>query len=195
MVHLPRPSRASIGHELEKFRTILCGPIFNALAMSYEPKWYVYKTYSRNHLLMRHSGNDPKVPKLADGSRDLDLAWSHVQTWGELEKLSSTGKAKAIGVANYSVPYMKQLLKSAKTVPAVNQIENHPYLPQQDIVDLCKENNIHITAYSPLGSSNSPLLQEPEVKSVAQRKGVSVATILLSYHGISPESFDRPWQY
>ncbi|THY90535.1 Aldo/keto reductase [Aureobasidium pullulans] len=104
---------------------------------------------------MNPKGNDPKFPKHPDGSRDLDTTWSYTQTWKEMEKLLATGKTKAIGVANFSVPFLEELMKEAKVTPAANQIENHPYLPQQEIVDYCKEKGILITAYSPLGSTGS----------------------------------------
>jgi len=99
-----------------------------------------------------------------------------------MEKLVATGKVKAIGVCNYSVPFLKQLLAEATIVPAVNQIENHPSLPQQEVVDFCKEKGIHITAYSPLGSTGGPLMTEPVILEVAKTHSVSPATILLSYH-------------
>jgi glycerol 2-dehydrogenase (NADP+) len=102
-----------------------------------------------------------------------------------MEKLLSTGKVKAIGVANYSVKFLEELLPQATVVPAVNQIENHPSLPQQEIVDFCKEKGIHITAYSPLGSTGSPMFKEPKILEVAEKKGVTPASILLSYHGMS----------
>lgn len=130
---------------------------------------------------MNPKGNDPLIPKLPDGSRDLDKAWSYVQTWAELEKIVATGKTKAIGVSNFSVIYLQELLKSAKIVPAVNQIENHPLLPQQDIVDFCKEKGILVQAYSPLGSTDSPLWTEADVKKVADSKGVSLGCVLISY--------------
>jgi glycerol 2-dehydrogenase (NADP+) len=76
-----------------------------------------------------------------------------------MEKLMATGKVKAIGVCNYSVPFLKELLAQATIVPAVNQIENHPSLPQQEVVDFCKEKDIHITAYSPLGSTGGPMMK------------------------------------
>jgi len=131
---------------------------------------------------MNPKGNDPKFPKLPDGSRDLDKTWSHIQTWLEMEKLMKTGKVKAIGVANYSVQYLKELLPKATIVPAVNQVENHPSLPQQEIVDYCKEKGIHVTAYSPLGSSGSPMLKSEAVVEVAKKRNVTPAAILLSYH-------------
>jgi diketogulonate reductase-like aldo/keto reductase len=70
-------------------------------------------------------------------------------------------------------------------VPAVNQIENHPLLPQQEIVDYCKEKGIHVTAYSPFGSTGGPLMTADAILEVAKKKGVSAATILLSWHSTS----------
>ena len=99
-----------------------------------------------------------------------------------MEKLLATGKVKAIGVANYSVKYLEELLPSATIVPAVNQIENHPSLPQQDIVDFCKSKGIIITAYSPLGSTGAPMMTEGPIVEVAKKRGVTPACVLLSYH-------------
>ena len=99
-----------------------------------------------------------------------------------MEKLVATGKVKAIGVANYSKHYLELLLPHAKIVPAVNQIENHPSLPQQEVVDFCHEKGIHVTAYSPLGSTGAALMKEPAVIEVAEKKGVTPAAVLLSYH-------------
>jgi diketogulonate reductase-like aldo/keto reductase len=74
------------------------------------------------------------------------------------------------------------LLPQCKIVPAVNQIENHPSLPQQEIVDLCKEKGIHIMAYSPFGSTGGPLFKAEPVTKLAEQHGVSPSTVLLSYH-------------
>lgn len=84
----------------------------------------------------------------------------------------------------YSKKYLEQLLPTATVIPAVNQIENHPSLPQQEIVDFCKANGIHVMAYSPLGSTGSPLMGAEPVVKIAEKKGVSPGTVLLSYHGM-----------
>jgi len=131
---------------------------------------------------MNPEGNHPLFPKHPDGSRDLVASRSHIDTWKDMEKLLATGKTKAIGVCNYSKKYLEALLPHASVVPAVNQIENHPYLPQQEIVDFCKEKGIRVTAYSPLGSSGSPLQKAEVVVKIAEKKGVSPAAVLLSYH-------------
>jgi glycerol 2-dehydrogenase (NADP+) len=127
-------------------------------------------------------GNHEKFPTKPDGTRDL-YERTHVATYQDMEKLLDSGKVKAIGVANYSLRYLNELLSQTSVIPAVNQIENHLLLPQQEIVDFCKERGIHVTAYSPLGSSGSPLLQLPVVQRIAHRKGVSTAAVLLSWHG------------
>jgi glycerol 2-dehydrogenase (NADP+) len=132
---------------------------------------------------MNGQGNDPLFPTRSDGSRDLDTEWSYVDTWKEMEKLLATGKVKAIGVSNCSVPFLEKLLEQSDVVPAVNQIENHPYLPQQEISDFCKKKGILIEAYSPLGSTGSPLFEEEGVTNVAKKHEVGAGTILISYQG------------
>jgi glycerol 2-dehydrogenase (NADP+) len=72
----------------------------------------------------------------------------------------------------YSKRYLEQLLPHATIIPAVNQIENHPALPQQEIVDLCKQKGIHIMGYSPLGSTGSPLFTAEPVVKIAEKHGV-----------------------
>lgn len=133
-------------------------------------------------LLMNPEGNDDRFPKLPDGSRDIIRDYNHVDTWKQMEKLVATGKTKAIGVSNYSERYLRQLLPHCTIKPAVNQIENHPALPQQEIVDLCKENGIHIMAYSPLGSTGGPMMTAEPIVEIAKKHGVQPATVLLSYH-------------
>ena len=131
---------------------------------------------------MNPEGNHPLFPKHPDGSRDLLLDWSHVKTYKNMEQVLKTGKTKAIGVSNYSKTYLEQLLPYVDVVPAANQIENHPLLPQQEIVDFCKEKGILVEAYSPLGSTGSPLMKDPAVVKIAEDAGASPGTVLLSYH-------------
>lgn len=133
---------------------------------------------------MNPNGNHPLFPKHTDGTRDLDTTWSHVQTYKEMEKLLATGKAKAIGVSNYSVKYLEELLPKVDVVPAVNQIENHPLLPQQDIVDYCHWKGIVVEAFSPLGSTDSPLFSEDIVLEIAAKYGIGAGSVLISYQGL-----------
>ncbi|KAK4177542.1 D-galacturonate reductase [Triangularia setosa] len=133
-------------------------------------------------LLMNPDGNHDRFPTKPDGTRDIIQDYDHVDTWKQMEALLKTGKTKAIGVSNYSKLYLEQLLPHATIIPAVNQIENHPALPQQEIVDLCREKGIHIMAYSPLGSTGGPLLSAEPVVKIAEKHGVKPSSVLLSYH-------------
>ena len=135
-------------------------------------------------IAMNPNGNHPLFPKLPDGSRDLVRERSHIETWKDMEKLLKTKKTKAIGVCNYSVKYLQELLKEASVIPATNQIENHPLLPQDDIYELAKEKGILITAYSPLGSTDSPLLKDESVTKIAKKHGVSPGNVLISWGGM-----------
>ncbi|KAL6856652.1 D-galacturonate reductase [Trichoderma novae-zelandiae] len=133
-------------------------------------------------VLLNPEGNHDKFPTLPNGKRDVIWDYNHVDGWKQMEAVLKTGKTKSIGVSNYSKKYLEELLPHATVVPAVNQIENHPGLPQQEIVDFCKEKGIHIMAYSPLGSTGSPLMSADPVVKIAEKKGVSAVTVLLSYH-------------
>jgi diketogulonate reductase-like aldo/keto reductase len=88
-------------------------------------------------------------------------------------------------LTQYSKRYLEELLADCKVVPAANEIENHPSLPQQEIVDLCKEKGIHIIAYSPLGSTGGPMMTAEPVVKISEKHSASPSTVLLSYHSTS----------
>jgi len=128
-------------------------------------------------------GNDPKFPKKPDGSRDIDESWSYIQTWHEMQKIVATGKAKAIGLSNSSIPFIEALIADPSTtiVPAANQVENHPYLPQHELLQYCNGKGIILTAYSPLGSTDSPLLKDEDIKKIADKHSANVGQVLISW--------------
>jgi diketogulonate reductase-like aldo/keto reductase len=76
-------------------------------------------------------------------------------TYKAMEKLLSTGKAKAIGVSNFNIRKLGDLLSKVSVVPAVNQIEAHPYLQQPDLLKFCQDRKIIVEAYSPLGNNQT----------------------------------------
>jgi diketogulonate reductase-like aldo/keto reductase len=79
------------------------------------------------------NGNHLTFPTTPDGKPDVVLTVSHIDTYKKLEKLLATAQVKAIGVSNYSKKFLEELLSQVEVVPAVNQVENHPLLPQQDL--------------------------------------------------------------
>ena len=107
--------------------------------------------------------------------------WDFRNTWQEMEKLLSTGKVKAIGVANFSTVNLEKLLKVAKIVPAVNQTEIQPLLPQDKLHKYCQEKGIHQTAFGPLGGSGSTLHENPVIVEIAKRRGVDTGNVMLSW--------------
>ncbi|KAL0076985.1 NADP-dependent oxidoreductase domain-containing protein [Phycomyces blakesleeanus] len=124
------------------------------------------------------AGKD-NAPRGEDG-KILTDSTDFTETYAALEKLPKE-KVRAIGVSNFNIPKLEKLLKTAKVVPAANQVEIHPYLVQDDLVNFCKEKGILITAYSPLGSTNSPLLKDEKVIAIAKKYNKSAAQILLEW--------------
>ncbi|KAH7906995.1 NADP-dependent oxidoreductase domain-containing protein [Hygrophoropsis aurantiaca] len=126
------------------------------------------------------------APMTKDMKADKEYDW--LDTWKAMEDiyLAHGDKVKAIGVSNFSVEYLERLLKVARVVPAVNQIELHPSCPQDDVVEFCLKKGIILTAYSPLGSDNSPLLKNPVVNKIAEKYSVQPANILISLHANKP---------
>ncbi|KAF8637862.1 hypothetical protein AX17_002488 [Amanita inopinata Kibby_2008] len=125
----------------------------------------------------------PMTPELKP-IKSLD--W--LNTWKEMVRVYNKypSKVKAIGISNFSVPFLERLLANSDVIPAVNQIELHPSCPQQDVVDFCISKDIAVTAYSPLGSDNSPLMTNEVVKKIADKHGVQPANILISLQANRP---------
>jgi len=98
-----------------------------------------------------------------------------------MQKLPGTGKVKNIGVSNFGIKNLEKLLNdpSCKTTPAVNQIELHPNNPSPKLVKYCKEKGIHATAYSCLGSTDSPLYKDQTLLKLAEKKGKTPQQVLL----------------
>lgn len=107
--------------------------------------------------------------------------WDFVDTWREMQKLLDTGKVRNIGVSNFGIKNMEKLLsaESTKVVPAVNQIELHPANPSPKLLDYLTEKGIHASAYSPLGSTDSPLYNNDTILSIAKAKGKTPQQVLL----------------
>ncbi|KXS20641.1 Aldo/keto reductase [Gonapodya prolifera JEL478] len=119
--------------------------------------------------------------KDADGKAVIDTSFTFKETWAEMEKLVAEGKVKAIGVSNWTLPLLEDLLSYAKIPPAVNQYESHPYLPQPSLLAFCHAHNILPTAYSPLGQGASGLLTDPAVVAVATAHGCTPAQVLINW--------------
>ncbi|KAK0481196.1 reductase AKOR2 [Armillaria luteobubalina] len=103
------------------------------------------------------------------------------EAYAEMEKIHSSGKAKAIGVSNFSIKTLDELLTTATIVPAVNQVEMHPYLAQKDLLEYHRTKGIATEAYSP-GGHGSLIREEPSLKALALKHSVSTTQIILAWH-------------
>lgn len=106
-------------------------------------------------------------------------------TWRAMEELYKEGKVKAIGVCNYSIRHLQQLMKSCSVKPMVNQVEFHPHLVQSKLLDFCKKNGILVQAYASLGSGDSLQTESffafPPVQAAAKAHKVTPAQVLLRW--------------
>ncbi|KAJ4176980.1 hypothetical protein NW755_014123 [Fusarium falciforme] len=101
-----------------------------------------------------------------------------------MEKLLETGKVRAIGVSNFTKDRLDKLLSKTTTVPAVNQIEAHPYLQQPELFDYCKSKGIQIAAYSPLGNNQTGeprTVDDPLVAELGKKLGLDIGQVLYSW--------------
>ncbi|MBT2664998.1 aldo/keto reductase [Bacillus sp. ISL-4] len=104
----------------------------------------------------------------------------YLETWRALEKLYKDGKVKSIGVSNFHVHHLEDLLANSEVKPVVNQIELHPLLTQVEIRDYCAKHEIKVESWSPLGRGN--LLEEPTINHIAKKHGKSSAQVLIRWH-------------
>ena len=105
----------------------------------------------------------------------------YVETWTALEKLKADGKARSIGVSNFTVEHLERLAERTGTVPAVNQIELHPQFPQAALRAYHAEHGIATEAWSPIGQGKG-LLDDPVLTGLAQKYGKSPAQVVLRWH-------------
>jgi aldehyde reductase len=111
------------------------------------------------------------------------------QCWQGMEEVQEKGLAKAIGVSNFTITKTANLLKTAQTVPAVNQCECHPYFQQQKLKEYCEGQGIVFEAYSPLGnpaqlkqgSLDRSVLENPDILDIAKKHSATAAQVCISF--------------
>ncbi|KAK2949752.1 putative Aldo-keto reductase family 1 member A1 [Blattamonas nauphoetae] len=134
-------------------------------------------------LAFQHGGD--LIPKGQDGKTIYDRV-PLSDTWKAMEQLVDAGLVKNIGVSNYTVALLNDLLNYARIHPVTNQVELHPYLQQEELTQFCAQHNIHLTAYSPLARvgvhKNTPQITEQEViVNLGKKYNKSAAQIVLRF--------------
>lgn len=115
-----------------------------------------------------------------------------IETWNKMLEAKKMGLSKHLGVSNFSIPRLEELMEESSTTPEMNQIELHPFLQQHTMMEFCSSHNIQLTAYSPLGSGdrsgalkakNEPsLLENSTIVQIAKKHGASPAQVLIKWH-------------
>ncbi len=113
------------------------------------------------------------------------------KTFEAMLKLRDKGLVKSVGVSNFSISKLEKLITDSGVVPAVNQVELHPYNPQEELFAYCRDQGIHLTAYSPLGSGDRPeslkqkgeppVLENEVIKVTAAEEGLTPAQLLIAW--------------
>jgi alcohol dehydrogenase (NADP+) len=129
-------------------------------------------------------------PKTDDDYLSLEEA-PIIETWNKMLEAKKQGLVKHLGVSNFSIKKLQKLTKQADDMPEMLQVEMHPYLPQPDLLDYCREKEMNITAYSPLGSGdrakgmkadNEPnLLQDETIAKIAEKHQCNPGQVLIKW--------------
>ncbi|MDR1519265.1 MAG: aldo/keto reductase [Planctomycetota bacterium] len=107
---------------------------------------------------------------------------NYLDSWRTLEKIYASGKAKAVGVSNFQIRHLEKVLAETGVVPAVNQIELHPYLTQEPLRRFCAEKGIAVQAWSPIGGQGNDLLKNPLLADLGAKHGKTPAQIVIRWH-------------
>ncbi len=102
-----------------------------------------------------------------------------LESWKALEKLKAEGLVKTIGVSNFMIHHLKELLDNCKEIPSVNQVEFHPYLYKKDLLNFCNDHEITIEAYAPL--TKGIKLSDPPLVKIAKKHKKNTAQILIRW--------------
>ncbi|PTL73286.1 2,5-diketo-D-gluconic acid reductase [Rathayibacter caricis DSM 15933] len=132
---------------------------------------------------------DRSLEKLGLDSVDLYLIhWPspaqdrYVESWEAMQELQAAGRTRSIGVSNFLVPHLERLLAETEVVPAVDQIELHPYHQQPTVTAFGAQHGIATEAWGPLGQGKYPLLELPVITGAAEAHDVTPAQVVLRWH-------------
>ncbi len=121
-------------------------------------------------------------PRDKSGNVLYDHDVTLLDTWSAMEGLVDHGKCRAIGLSDITLEGLLPIYESARIKPAVVQVESHPYLPETELLEFCKEKGVVFLAFAPLGHGMKPgLLEDPVISAIAARVGKTPAQVLLAW--------------
>ena len=125
---------------------------------------------------------DDQDPRDKNGNVIYDKGVTLLETWRAMESLVDRGRCRAIGLSDVGLKELLPIYESARIKPAVVQVESHPYLPETELLEFCKEKGVVFLAFAPLGHGMKPgLLEDPVISAIATRIGKTVAQVLLAW--------------
>jgi len=125
---------------------------------------------------------DDQDPRDQNGNVLYDNGVTLLDTWRAMESLVDRGKCRAIGLSDVGLKELLPIYESARIKPAVVQVESHPYLPETELLEFCKEKGVVFLAFAPLGHGMKPgLLEDPVISAIAARVGKTPAQVLLAW--------------
>jgi aldehyde reductase len=125
---------------------------------------------------------DEQDPRDQNGSVLYDNGLTLLDTWRAMESLVDHGRCRAIGLSDIGLNELLPIYESARIKPAVVEVESHPYLPETELLEFCKEKGIVFLAFAPLGHGMRPgLLEDPVISAIAARVGKTPAQVLLAW--------------
>ena len=134
------------------------------------------------HTPFAFQAGDEQDPRDPNGNVIYDRDVTLLDTWRALEKLVDGGKCRAIGLSDIGLEELKNIYAAARIKPAVVQVEAHPYLPETELLEFCKQNGIAFLAFAPLGHGMRPgPLEDPVILAIAARVGKTPAQVLLAW--------------
>jgi alcohol dehydrogenase (NADP+) len=125
---------------------------------------------------------DDQDPRDQNGDVIYDRGVTLLDTWRAMESLVDRGRCRAIGLSDITLDGLAPIYESARIKPSVVQVESHPYLPETELLEFCKEKGIVFLAFAPLGHGMRPgLLEDPVISKIAARVGKTPAQVLLAW--------------
>lgn len=107
------------------------------------------------------------------------VSGKYLDTWKALEKIYKEGRVKAIGVSNFLIHHLQDVINNCEIIPMINQVEFHPYLLQKDLMEFCKKNNIQLEAWSPLMRGRVNAIRE--IQDIAKKYNKTPAQVVLRW--------------
>mmetsp|Transcript_4997 Transcript_4997/g.12943 ORF Transcript_4997/g.12943 Transcript_4997/m.12943 type:complete len:373 (-) Transcript_4997:1940-3058(-) len=138
------------------------------------------------HAFVHVDGSNRSFPRDDEGNMRYDMETTLLQTWTAMEALVDAGLVKAIGLSNFNVDQVDEIVTKGRIMPVCNQVECHPYFQQDTLIKACADRNVQVTAYSPLGTGAAAadgvkIFEHPVLTEIGAKYGASAAQVAIAF--------------